>query len=235
MKQLFTILSLGCFCATASAATDRVLDFSRSVTGLDEVRVEVNVGSLEVVAWDRDFVEAEIELELDDDSWGRSKRERSEEAIDRAELKADVRGNRLHMEVDFKVENDIDVEEHWVVKMPAGMSLTSELNVGEASIEGVGGGVDAEVNVGELSIDVPAGEIHAEVNVGEINITSATDSVGDVSLDANVGDADLRVHGESVRDTSSTFSPGSEIRYRGSGKDDIVVDVNVGDVDVRIN
>ncbi len=232
MKRTIFLVAGLALAIVAHAAEDRLIEHSQDSKGLEGLGIDANVGSIDLVGWDKAGIEIEVKLEDEDRGWGW--RNRSEKAIAAAELKIVERGNRLFLEIDYGDEDDDDVEEHWTVRAPQGFSIEAELNVGEMEIDNFSGGVDADLNVGELVVSVPRGDVHAEGNVGEVSVESETDSLGDVSVETNVGDALLRIRGDRIRATGPRFSPGGEASYSGDGDDDIVAEVNVGEASVIV-
>lgn len=198
---------------------------------LKVIDIEANVGSVNITGADRDNIELKLKIEPDDDGWGSSS-ERVMEIIREAELDENVSGDTLVLDLRTRARGDDDIEEHWELQVPADMMGIVELNVGEANIKGIGGGVEAEVNVGELTIDVLRGDIEAEVNVGDLEIRSASDSPGDFDLEVNVGDVDLDIDGKGVGMERGWLGGG--IEHDAGGDDDVTAQVNVGDLRVDI-
>ena len=232
MKRL-VFLALGLSLAAAViAGDDRVIEHSQNGKAFKGLGIDANVGSIDLAGWSKNTIQVEVKLEPDDHGWGRWRG--SEAAIAAAELKIVERGGRIYLEIDYRGEDDDDIEEHWTVRAPERYSIEAELNVGEMEIDNFSGGVDAELNVGELIVTVPRGDVHAEGNVGEVSVESSTDSLGDVSVETNVGDAVLRIRGDRIRSTGPRFSPGGEANHSGDGDDDIVAEVNVGEASVIV-
>lgn len=219
---------------TAMAAEDE-REFSATIPAADieTLQLEANVGSVRVTGHDGDQIEISVRLELGDDWFGSS--ERAQERLASAELQKDVSGSRLRLGLDYdrNRDGDDDLEEHWLIEMPASLAAELTLNVGEMEVRGLAGGVNAEVNVGELDINVEAGDVDAEVNVGEISVVSRTGGPGEIDMDVNVGDARLLIDGKRIEGKDGAWLGGS-IRHDAGGDDDISVEINVGDSHVEI-
>lgn len=228
MLAAFALLSSG-------AMAENTRDFSLDVPAEDikQLDLEGNVGSIDIRAADVDAVEVRVRLEPSDDDWFGSEKKLAER-LEEAKLEHDVDGDVLRVRLNYEESrhDDGDLEEHWEIRVPTRMALNVELNVGEMSLVGTGGGVEAEVNVGELEIDVTGGDIDAEVNVGEVDIRSATKTPGEFDLESNIGDARLRIDG---RDTGRGEGwLGAGITHDAGGEDDVTATVNVGEVRVEI-
>lgn len=199
---------------------------------LDTIEIEANVGTVSVVGSDRDSISLKLRIEPQDSFWGG--RGSIQEIIETAELKEHRSGKTLVLDLRLpRSDDDDDIEEHWELQVPATMRTLVELNVGEAEIEDISGGVDAEVNVGELRIDVLEGDIDAEVNVGDLNIRSATNSPGEFDLEVNIGDVRLDIDGSDVGMDRGWL--GGALRHDAGGDDDVTAEVNVGDLSVEID
>lgn len=198
---------------------------------LRTIEIEANVGTVKVFGSDRDTITLKLEIEPDDDFWGKG--DRVQEIIEAAELEEDQSGDSLILDLRTpRSRGDNDIEEHWELQVPESMMAMVELNVGAAEIRDTSGGVEAEVNVGELIINVLRGDVDAEVNVGELKVSSRTASPGKFDLEVNIGDTSLEIDGERVGMDRGWL--GGNIRHDAGGDDDVSAEVNVGDVSVEI-
>lgn len=216
----------------ANADVEREITRDWPAGGLDTIEIEANVGTVHVVGSDRGSISLKLRIEPQDGFWrGRGS---IEEIIEAAELKEHRSGKTLVLDLSLpRSGDDDDIEEHWELQVPAAMRALVELNVGEAEIRGISGGVDAEVNVGELRIDVLEGDIDAEVNVGDLDIRSATKSPGEFDLEVNIGDVRLDIDGSDVGMDRGWL--GGTLRHDAGGDDDVTAEVNVGDLGVRVD
>jgi len=219
--------------ASSLAADSRTFSLDVPAKEIRRLELDANVGQVEITAADIDVIEIRVELEPDDDDWFGSS-ERLKARLEAAELRHDVSRGVLGLEL--KYENprggDNDLEERWEIRLPAGIALDTELNVGSMHIEGMSAGVEAEVNVGELDIDVLGGDIDAQVNVGEVGIHTATGTPGEFDLESNIGDVQLRIDGKSVGRSDGWL--GKSLTHQAGGDDDVRARVNVGEVRVEV-
>ena len=223
---------VSCLAGPATAA-ERELTGKVEAKAIKKLRFEGHVGSFELRGTDGDEIKWTLRLEPDDGGWFKSAKQ-AQRAVDEAKVRAVAAGDAWELETDLPSGADEDdVKEHWIVEVPARLALAFEARVGEATVEGVAGGVEAELNVGDLRIEVPRGAIDARVNVGELRITSGTKSPGRVRLEANVGDVDLKIQGKHI-EADRSFAIGGGVSASNGGTDDISARVNVGDVRVHI-
>lgn len=220
---------------TTAMAADDEREFSATILAaeIETLQLEANVGSVRITGTDSDQIEISVRLELGDDWFGSS--ERAQERLASAELDKDVSSSRLRLSLDYNRsrDGDDDLEEHWLIEMPAHMAADLTLNVGEMEVRSLAGGVNAEVNVGELDINVESGDVEAEVNVGEVSVVSRTSTPGEIDMDVNIGDARLLMDGKRIEGKDGAWLGGS-IRHDAGGDDDISVEINVGDSRVEI-
>lgn len=235
MKYLMLLSSLALAgLAQAADDTERRFNATHDAADIQTVELEANVGQVRMETTDEDKVIVEVTVTPDDDDDWFGHSERVLERIRKAELKHELRGSTLVLSLDYprNRNGDDDIEEEWLIRMPARMAADVNLNVGELEIRGLAGGVSAEVNVGELDINVERGDVSAEVNVGELSIVSRTDSPGEFDLSVNVGDARLRINGESIEPERGWI--GGSLEHDAGGEDDISAETNVGDVRVEV-
>lgn len=219
----------------AVAAEDREITGSIDAKAFKALRIEAHVGEVEVRVNSKDQISWRLRLEPDnDDGWFNTRKD-AERAVADAKVKTTEAGDRFELELELPRGVDFDdVEEHWLIEVPARFAVDVEANVGRVEVVGPAGGVEAELNVGELRIEVPAGRVDARANVGEIKVLSSTKSPGEVRLSANIGDVDLRISGKRFQ-AERGFALGGGVSASNGGKDDITAKVNVGDVSARVD
>ena len=120
------------------------------------------------------------------------------------------------------------------MQVPGRLALSVAMKVGQASIEGIAGGVSARLNVGQLDVNTPRGPLSAEVNVGQIRAVSASTQPGDISLSTTIGDAALYMNGKFVGHAGARNGLGRSINVSGTGADSMKLNVNVGEVELRV-
>ncbi|GEM_PF-1464273 len=228
-------LSLSLVLATpAAAASDdpdyRLVTKSFPAAKLKEFSVKGHVGKIRVNATASDEIRLRLELRAKSYSGWLFGRRRGDPHA--AQLDADVHGEALSLNLDYKGDRD-GLEETWTLDVPARLAAQIELAVGDMDVRGLRGGLKLSVNVGDIEADVPEGSITAKTNVGDITVTSATDSFGAVDLSANVGDTHLTQRGHRVRYRKPPGA-GNHITLDGPGRDRIRLETNVGDATLTL-
>lgn len=192
---------------SASSFADNYKNISRTLDAdeLDSLRVEFSVGELEVEIWDGDSIELDIELKSERSwlSWRRSK-------VDDIELELRTSGDEMLLRID-----EGNLNQHWVVKVPAKLGLEVELGVGEIRIDGIDN---------NLSL---------ELGVGEIEVIAASDNFDYIDASVGVGDAILRGFGSGTDNERSFVS--ADAHFEGRGDYKIKVELGVGDALVRLD
>lgn len=223
MITLFAILAMG---TTPVIAKDKLTHTGKiDAADADMLVFDGRVGSVEITGTDDGTVSWEVTIEKGDD-WGGSDVSPSE-----VEIKAERKDDRLRLEDIYPDGDDINLEAHWTIRMPARLALDGEMNVGEVSVRNLAGGVTFDLNVGELTIETLKGDVRAETNVGELQVVSRTRSVGTVDLETNIGDVSFDYEGGPGEKSGWL---GKEVRYEGDGDDDFELETNVGEVHLTI-
>jgi len=190
--------------------TTRTLTFSKNAEGIQSVVLEAGVGDVEIVTSRDSGVTAEVTLSASKKSWGASRARRE---LDALELDAEVKAGSLHLRVRGDRGGDHNYGEDWSIQVPATVSVSVELGVGEVTILDVGGDVEVELGVGDVRIE---GDYAA---------------VGRIRGSCGVGDVDLRT--PEGRHESEGFV-GHSLSASGPGKNEIRVKTGVGDVTIRL-
>lgn len=234
IKGTLPALGLAVLLAGAAHAEDRTLEGQADAKGIQTLRLDSHVGSIEIVVKDVEKISWKVRLEPDNNDGWFSSRKDAQAAIDGAKVRAAAAGDVWELEVEPPKGADLDdVKEHWTVEVPARFAVRLDSNVGEIRVTGPAGGVEVELNVGEIRLELPKGGVEARLNVGEIRVINATRSLGRVELQANVGDVNLTVDGK--RTESTGLFVGGKIRTDGNkGDDEISARVNVGEVRVTV-
>jgi hypothetical protein len=118
--------------------------------------------------------------------------------------------------------------------VPARMALDLNMKVGEATIEGIAGGIQTVMNVGELDINVPHGALSAKLNVGQISVTTGTTQPGNILLSSNIGEVALYMNGKNISHQGEHSGLGRSVSLDGTGVDSMHLSVNIGEVDLRV-
>jgi len=213
--------------ATAGFATDRVLSESFSMDQVERLTITNGVGSFTLTATDGEDIHVEVTL-IPRRGGIFSSMSRAEEEVAAAELKADRGSDKLSLEVDSS-SHEPRFEARWKVTAPSRLGLGLVQGVGDASVEGLAGGVDMEVGVGQAIVEVTGGNVGLSVGVGDATVKAPAAAYGSVDVSGGVGGAVVVVHGE-VKKGRGFVSHSS--RWRGDGPDSIEVEVGVGEAKV---
>ena len=189
--------------------TVRTLNQRYAVDSAQSLSLDVPVGEVVVVGGDGDQVTVEVKLECD------SAKGRCAEMAKEVRLTGGKKGNRLRVELDeWPNVNSRGLEAHVRVSMPRGLTLQTDLGVGELRISGVERDVNADVGVGEVSVTMPESAVRS------------------VNLDSGVGEATLRTSEKKIRGSGMV---GKELKWtKGTGAADVRVDCGVGEIGVSL-
>jgi hypothetical protein len=220
------------------AATPCTLDANIPVAGMNTVAITAGVGELHITASSDDAVHVQVVLEQKSREflwffhW---QSHATTQEIQAAQISQKQQGQRLVLSLTTPGNLDNDsVKQKWIMQVPARMGVDLNMKVGEATIDGVSGGVQADLNVGELDMDVPRGVLSAKLNVGQISVTSGTSQPGDISLSSNIGEAALYMSGKYMSHTGEHSGLGRSVNFAGKGPDSMHLSVNIGEVDLRV-
>jgi hypothetical protein len=147
----------------------------------------------------------------------------------------DLQTSRNGSTVVIRLSGDTrDLEETWLLEIPAQLRVQANFGVGDIDVRGVQGGIKAKVGVGSVKIDIPEGNIDLESGVGQISAKSATNSYGNIDVRGNVGNASVRIDGLQLRQENRPPGPGEHITYSGRGRDQIQIRSGVGNAELTI-
>jgi hypothetical protein len=198
--------------APLAAGVDRKLDESFDLRSAGQLRVDFEVGELDIEAWDGQQVEVELELRC------RKRSASCERRLEDVEILSDWRGDRL--EVSFeglskRVSNKMEVEA--LIRVPESVELSVDMGIGDLDIRGILHDVFVDMGIGDVSLSLPESAVRA------------------VYLDAGIGES--RIWGSHGRvDSSRPFLIGSEVEWEsGDGNSEIVVDLGIGEVSVHLD
>lgn len=147
--------------ATANQSETRQL----TSTGSPRVRVENNAGLIEVVAWDREAIEVQVEKYAPDP-----------EGLDR--LRVEIRGEPDEVLVAFGVSEPlVDCRVDFKLQCPRGASLDLHSASGEVLVSGFHSA---------SRVATASGSIHAARMHGTVSLTSASGSISGAALEGTV-------------------------------------------------
>jgi len=203
----------------------RQLTANESDQGLTAVDIEGHVGKMQILASTSPGIRVRLEVRQGNSN-GRNRG--NPQNID---LRTSREGSKLVVRTSGDHQ---DLEETWIVEMPAHLQVEADLGVGEMVVRGVRGGLKAKVGVGGVRIDVPEGDIEAESGVGEIQVRSATNSYGDVDVRASVGSGRVSIDGREFRQPNRPPGPSERISLTGNGRDRLQIRSGVGNAELTI-
>jgi len=203
----------------------RQLTANESDQGLTAVDIEGHVGKMQILASTSPGIRVRLEVRQGNSN-GRNRG--NPQNID---LRTSREGSKLVVRTSGDHQ---DLEEAWIVEMPAHLQVEADLGVGEMVVRCVRGGLKAKVGVGGVRIDVPEGDIEAESGVGEIQVRSATNSYGDVDVRASVGSGRVSIDGREFRQPNRPPGPSERISLTGNGRDRLQIRSGVGNAELTI-
>ena len=226
VSTLALTLILPVVLAPSSNAQDtRTLTANESDQGLTAVEFEGHVGSMQIRPATSGGVRVQVEIRP-----SRSSR-RVRGNPQSMELRSSRSGSTLVVNLTGDHE---DLEEIWMIEVPAHLLVEAELGVGDITLQGIRGGLRAKVGVGSLNVDVPEGGVTAETGVGKVSIKSGTTSYGNVDLRTGVGNGRLSIDGREFRQEPRPPGPSQRISFGGNGRDEFRIKSGVGDVELTI-
>ena len=133
-----------------------------------------------------------------------------------------------------KLNND-DVKQKWNVQVPARMAVDLNMKVGEATIEGVAGGVQATAERGRAGCRCAAWGFERQAQRGADQRHHRHHASRAIFvLSSNIGEAVLYMHGKYISHAGEHSGLGRSVSLNGSGPDSMHLSVNIGEVDLRV-
>ena len=204
LQTLSLIVFALVFTSTAMAASSKRIQQSIDAADIDHVDFEISVAEVDIEIYDGDTIELDLELEADRDWWifGRND-------IDDVDLEVIRTGEQIK----FRLDED-DIEQEWVVRLPAHLAVSMEIGVGEVEFTDFANDLNMELGVGSMQLNV-------------------ADGVDFESIHLSVGVGDTSVRGfDNGSDNERSFV-GADSWYHGDGEFAVEVEVGVGDARVR--
>ncbi|HEV7165371.1 MAG TPA: hypothetical protein VGO35_08295 [Gammaproteobacteria bacterium] len=133
-----------------------------------------------------------------------------------------------------------DVQEKWIISVPAKLMVDVEMQAGRAVIDGMQGGIKLHLTAGEAVIHAAGGPVQASVTYGRLHVISDTVKPGIMTLESKHGLAVLSWDGKYyglVQEhgfMSSVHLVGNRVVERGPGPDNMDLSVYAGEVDLRV-
>jgi hypothetical protein len=207
MKALHTLILVACglvLSTSAMAASSKRIQQQIDAADLVHVDFEISIAEIDIEVYDGDSIELDLHIEADRDWWifGRND-------IDDVELQVDRNGEQLKLRLD-----DDDIEQEWVVRLPAHLAVSMDIGVGEVQFSDFANNLNMELGVGSMQLNVAEGvdfeSIHLKVGVGDTSVRGF----------------------DNGSDNERSFV-GADSWYHGDGEFVIEVEVGVGDARVR--
>lgn len=180
----------------------KTLEHRFDAAALKALSLEVHVGELSVAAADDAAVHLELRV-CPRSNWFRLSK------VESAELRVEQEEHSLALRV-----SEDRFEEHWTLRVPAGVALTVEMGIGEARVEGMRGDITAELGIGDLRIEGLAADY------------------GKVNVESGIGDATLEVPDDRADGGRALVSAHSG--WTSSGKGSISAEVGIGEAEIRL-
>jgi hypothetical protein len=233
MKKLSIACIFALICALQPlSASSRTLSGKLASDGVERVVIEISVGELELVAGDSESVTVKVEL-IPRRGGIFSSLRKAEEEVERATLEIDRGSDSLALKVVSADSADRRFEELWKIEVPAHLALALKHGVGEATIQGMTGGIEAAVGVCDLTIRVQSGDVMVEATSGDVKVLAPLAEYRAAECETGVGSTQLLVAGKAI---SSDGMIGSSTSWSDSdGVFKIEVEVGFGDVEIRLN
>lgn len=211
MKKLVLPVAAALLCALPASADEVVRTFQKQIPlgGVENIRIEIPVGELEIVAGEGQQVETKVEVLC------KHGKPRCQEAAKNLRFVYSTDDGQLHFQLkDWPKMNAKGLQVRARFTVPRDLPLRTELGVGELTVDGI------------------EGDFQADLGVGEVNVTMPEAAVGSVRLDTGIGEAGLRAGGRRYE------SEGLFVRQinwnKGKGKSSVEVDCGVGEINVAL-
>ena len=189
---------------TAAAASSKRIQQRIDAEDLVHVDFEISIAQMDIEVYDGDVLELDLVIEADRDWWIFGRKD-----IDNVELEVDRNGEQLKLRLD-----DNDIQQEWVVRLPAHLAVSMDLGVGEVEFTDFANDLNLELGVVSMQLNV-------------------ADNVDFESIHLNAGVGDTSVRGfDNGSDNERSFV-GADSWYHGDGEFVVEVEVGVGDARVR--
>jgi len=189
---------------TAAAASSKRIQQRIDAEDLVHVDFEISIAQMDIEVYDGDVLELDLVIEADRDWWIFGRKD-----IDNVELEVDRNGEQLKLRLD-----DNDIQQEWVVRLPAHLAVSMDLGVGEVEFTDFANDLNLELGVGSMQLNV----------ADNVDFES-------IHLNAGVGDTSVRSF-DNGSDSERSFV-GADSWYHGDGEFVVEVEVGVGDARVR--
>ena len=189
---------------TAAAASSKRIQQRIDAEDLVHVEFEISIAQMDIEVYDGDVLELDLVIEADRDWWIFGRKD-----IDNVELEVDRNGEQLKLRLD-----DNDIQQEWVVRLPAHLAVSMDLGVGEVEFTDFANDLNLELGVGSMQLNV-------------------AENVDFESIHLNAGVGDTSVRGFDNGSDSERSFVGADSWYHGDGEFVVEVEVGVGDARVR--
>ncbi len=213
-------------------------------SGIERLTVNVDAGEMKITPSTDDKVHVQLDLRQRERSilwlfsWLSGETARD---IQGAALKLDRQGNGLSVSFAYPSgDSHSDVQEKWIISLPAKLLVDVEMGAGQLVIDGMQGGIKSHLTAGETVIHAASGPIQASVTYGRLHVISDTAKPGVMTIESKHGLAllswDGRYYGPRQEHgfMSSVHLVGNSVVQRGSGADNMDLSVSYGEADLRV-
>jgi hypothetical protein len=225
-------LAAGAVDAAPVRNIDRALEVPAGVT---RVALDVGTGSLVLRPSPDGRLHLHVELTARTRGWGalRWTSSRAERLVESGDVALRSRDASLEVAMTYPAAAGDLVEERWEVEVPESLAARIRINVGDADLRGLPGGIDAEVNVGDLRMSLGSGDARGHTNVGRLIAEVDGVPFAHATLDVNLGEVSAEVGGTRLP-AEAVPPPAARLTVVGQGSAEYRLSANVGSVRLAV-
>ena len=147
MKHLIGAGVILCLATSVSAREIRSFNRDFDASGLDQLRLDIPLGALEIEGTSGDRIEVEVQIECN------FRKFKCRDLAEDIDLVATTFGDEITLEIDgLKKWRSLGMSFEIQVKAPARMELDVEFGVGSIDIQGFNNDITVDQGVGELKV-----------------------------------------------------------------------------------
>jgi len=230
------LCALALLAGGAQAAPQRSLERTQALeAGITRVSFSVGTGSLVLRPSPDARLHLRVELVARTRGWGalRWTSARSERLVGSAAVALRRVEGTLEVAMGYPAAAGDLVEERWEVDVPETLAARVRINVGDADVRGLPGGVDVEVNVGDLRLSLGPGDARAHANVGRLVAEVDGVAFAHATLEVNLGEVSAEVGGTAMP-SEPVPPPAARLSVVGQGSAEYRLSANVGSVRLTV-
>ncbi len=216
--------------ADAQDRVVRTINESFDPSGHEAVKLDVNVGELNIKGGSGNRIEVEVRVRCS----RRRNRDRCEDRAENVSIESYERRGKLILEIEGTgLWRSRDVHVLVNVTVPENQNIDVEMGTGQLNLEDMAGDVYIELGVGEATLTNMSGNLIVDMGIGEINVTMPESAVATVTLDNGIGETAL--YHRNGKNSMEGILGGTDVEWKsGPGTHNVEVDLNVGEINVRL-